>query len=111
MIRLMQGDCLELMKQIPDKSVDLVLCDPPYGINYQSARRPKEQRFSKIVNDKQPFSEFIKPAIRILKDTGCMLIFTRWDVQSYFIDEINAGGVWRSKMSLSGTSNSMVWET
>ena len=32
MIQLMQGDCLELMKQIPDKSVDLVLCDPPYEI-------------------------------------------------------------------------------
>lgn len=31
-MQLMQGDCLELMKQIPDKSVDLVLCDPPYEI-------------------------------------------------------------------------------
>ena len=27
------GDCLEVMKQIPDKSIDLVLTDPPYGIN------------------------------------------------------------------------------
>lgn len=26
-----QGDCLELMKNIPDGSVDLILCDPPYG--------------------------------------------------------------------------------
>ena len=31
MIELFQGDCLELMKQIPDGSVDLVLCDLPYG--------------------------------------------------------------------------------
>ena len=30
------GDCLEVMKQIPDKSIDLVLTDPPYGINYLS---------------------------------------------------------------------------
>lgn len=30
-INLMKGDCLELMKKIPDKSVDLVLTDPPYG--------------------------------------------------------------------------------
>jgi len=28
------GDCLEVMKQIPDKSIDLVLTDPPYGIGY-----------------------------------------------------------------------------
>ena len=31
MINLMQGDCLELMKEIPDGSVDMVLTDPPYG--------------------------------------------------------------------------------
>lgn len=31
MISLWQGDCLELMKNIPDGSVDLVLTDPPYG--------------------------------------------------------------------------------
>ena len=31
-IKLLHGDCLELMKDIPDKSVDLILCDPPYNI-------------------------------------------------------------------------------
>jgi len=31
MISLMQGDCLEVMKGIPDGSVDMVLTDPPYG--------------------------------------------------------------------------------
>lgn len=31
MIELHLGDCLEVMKSIPDKSVDLVLTDPPYG--------------------------------------------------------------------------------
>ena len=30
-VLLMQGDCLELLKDIPDGSVDMVLCDPPYG--------------------------------------------------------------------------------
>ena len=30
-VTLWQGDCLELMKNIPDKSVDMVLCDLPYG--------------------------------------------------------------------------------
>lgn len=28
--KLMHGDCLELMKTIPDKSIDLILCDLPY---------------------------------------------------------------------------------
>ena len=30
-MQLLHGDCLELMKSIPDGSVDMVLCDPPYG--------------------------------------------------------------------------------
>ena len=29
---LWQGDCLELMKNIPDKSIDMILCDLPYGV-------------------------------------------------------------------------------
>jgi len=31
MIELMQGDCLEVMKEIPEGSIDMVLTDPPYG--------------------------------------------------------------------------------
>jgi len=31
MIELMQGDCLEVMKEIPGGSIDMVLTDPPYG--------------------------------------------------------------------------------
>lgn len=32
------GDCLELMKEIPDKSIDLILTDPPYGIGESNER-------------------------------------------------------------------------
>ena len=31
MIELLQGDCLEVMKEIPGGSIDMVLADPPYG--------------------------------------------------------------------------------
>ena len=34
MINLLQGDCLELMKDIPDKSIDMILCDLPYGLTH-----------------------------------------------------------------------------
>jgi site-specific DNA-methyltransferase (adenine-specific) len=33
-MQLIQGDCLEIMKDIPDKSIDMVLTDPPYGLNF-----------------------------------------------------------------------------
>ena len=32
-VRLYLGDCMELMKNIPDKVVDLILCDLPYGVS------------------------------------------------------------------------------
>ena len=36
MIDLRHGDCLEVMKDIPDKSIDLILTDPPYLISKKS---------------------------------------------------------------------------
>lgn len=39
-VKLMQGDCLELMKDIPDGSVDMVLCDMPYGTTYCEWDKP-----------------------------------------------------------------------
>ena len=50
MIKLMQGDCLERIKEIPDNSVDMILTDPPYGMDFQSNHRNK--KYNKIKNDK-----------------------------------------------------------
>ena len=49
MINLMLGDCLERMKEIPDGSVDMVLTDPPYGMDFQSNRR--NEKYAKMKND------------------------------------------------------------
>ena len=82
-------DCLDGMKKIPDSSVDLIVTDPPYGINYASDRvKDKNRRLGGILNDDRPFVDFIPDALRVLKDTGAMFVFTRWDVQRVFIDEI-----------------------
>ena len=45
MIKLIHGDCLEEMKKIPDGSIDLVLTDPPYGMDYQSAWRTDKAKW------------------------------------------------------------------
>lgn len=83
-------DCCELMREIPDHSVDMVLCDPPYGIDYQSQRRKDKSTWKpKIANDKVPFIGFIPEMSRIVKSSGCVLLFTRWDVQQQFIDAMS----------------------
>ena len=53
MIDLKHGDCLELMKDIPTGSVDLVLTDPPYLIKYKTNyRKNKNHDFcTEILND------------------------------------------------------------
>ncbi len=48
-ITLMLGDCLERMKEIPDGSVDMILTDPPYGMDFQSNHR--KTKYAKIKGD------------------------------------------------------------
>lgn len=90
----MMGDCLTLLDKLPDKSVSAVLCDPPYGIDYQSSWIvDKAKRKPKIKNDKAPFVSFIPHLNRIVKDDGCVFVFTRWDVQQQFVDMMNDSGL------------------
>lgn len=94
MVKLFQGDCLELMKNIPDNSVDLLLTDPPYGIDFQSRHHnDKTKRMPKILNDKKPFTGFIPLIKSKIAKTGGILSFTRWDVQQIFIDEFIRNGL------------------
>ena len=86
---LFNGDCLDILNNIPDKSISLLLTDPPYGINYQSQRsKNKNDRKPKIKNDKTPFTSFITPTLHKISDSGGGYIFTRWDVQQQFVNEM-----------------------
>ena len=63
MSKMLFGDCLEVMKEIPDKSVDMVFCDLPYGIT--------QNKWDAVI----PFEPLWKQYNRIIKDDG-ILIFT-----------------------------------
>jgi len=70
--KIICGDCLEVMKEIPDKSVDLVLTDPPYGINVIGGSKSfgsiggsnivKANKYHPIINDdiKIDFTEIFR---------------------------------------------------
>lgn len=88
-----QGDCLKLIQEIDDKSIDVCITDLPYGIDYQSNRSKNGKRFDKIANDKKPFVDFIKYLPRVMKETGAVYLFTRWDVQQVVIDELEKYGM------------------
>lgn len=61
---LWQGDCLELMKNIPDKSIDAVICDLPYGSTQCS--------WDKTI----PFDKLWEQYNRVLKETGIVVLFS-----------------------------------
>ena len=70
------GDCLEIMKTFPDKSIDLVLTDPPYGIDYQSNMRVMSKQFDKLENDNNNSRfEAYKEFYRLLKDDCVAIVF------------------------------------
>lgn len=64
MIQLHNGDCLEVMKTLPDNSIDLILCDLPYGITSIS--------WDSII----PYDELWAQYKRLLKPTGNIVLFS-----------------------------------
>lgn len=62
-VQLHKGDCLEIMKDIPDKSVDMILCDLPYGTTIAS--------WDTII----PFDFLWKQYNRIIKPNGAIVLF------------------------------------
>ena len=88
--KLYQGDCLEIMGGIKDKSVDLIVTDPPYLMDYQSNRRKKEDRFDKIKNDKGNYmliQYYLEECHRIMKDNTAIYCFCSWHNIDFFKNE------------------------
>lgn len=78
MISIKQGDCLELMKEIQDNSIDMILTDPPYGMNFQSHRR--KNIYEKIKNDEnlEFLNNFFQECNRVLKKDSALYVFCSW---------------------------------
>lgn len=62
-VTLMGGDCTELMREIPDKSIDMILCDLPYGTT-------RNKWDSQI-----PFESLWEQYKRVVKDSGVIALF------------------------------------
>ena len=59
---VIQGDCLEVMKKLPSKSVDMILCDLPYGTT--------QNHWDSVIPLEQLWNEYE----RIIKDNGCIAL-------------------------------------
>ena len=70
-IKLYNGDCLKLMKDIPDKSIDMILCDLPYGTT--------ACKWDSVI----PLDQLWEQYNRIIKDNGAIVLFGQEPFSSY----------------------------
>ncbi|MDE2182965.1 MAG: site-specific DNA-methyltransferase [Alphaproteobacteria bacterium] len=87
--RVIEGDCVQTMRALPDGSVDLVFADPPYNLQLKSElRRPDNSKVDAVDDSWDQFDSFaeydrftrawLTEARRLLKDTGAL-----WVIGSY----------------------------
>ena len=89
--RIIKGDCIEVMKDMPDNSIDLIFADPPYYLQLPKGKRLKRADGSEVIpvdNDWDQFESYedydtftlnwIKECQRVLKPTG-----TFWVIGMY----------------------------
>jgi len=72
---IISGDCLQVMKNIPKNSIDLILTDPPYGDNVVYGTTNKS-----ILNNENPLinCSALVEFYRVLKNNRSVYIFTNW---------------------------------
>ncbi len=85
--KVYQGDALKLMKVIPEDSIDLIVTDPPFAIDFKPRRANYNRTQSRVLTGyneipRTKYFEFtltwMREAHRILKPTGSMYVFSGW---------------------------------
>lgn len=84
---IINGDCLEEMKKIPDGSVDMILTDPPYGMDLTPQRKSGKFKGVKIKNDDNLdwCDDFFAECFRVTPKDSSSIIFCNHHCVSEFI--------------------------
>jgi site-specific DNA-methyltransferase (adenine-specific) len=83
-MQLYNGDCLEVMKSIPNKSIDLILCDLPYGITKCKWDTPIDlfamwNQYNRIIKDNAPILLFAQtPFDKVLGSSNLSMLKYEW---------------------------------
>lgn len=90
------GDCLELMRDIPDGSIDMILCDLPYGTT--------KNKWDSVI----PFEPLWEQYNRVIKDNGAIVLFSQMpftvDLVASNYKDFRYEWIWE-KLSASGHLN------
>ncbi len=105
-------DCVKgARKYLEDDSVDLIVTDPPYNLNYggTTSRRTKKPRFGQFANDHLTIREYyrftrswLEEAYRVLKPERHLYVFIDWRMYSYLF-------IWLQRVGFK-IKNLVVWD-
>ena len=84
-----QGDCLELMQELPDESIDLIVTDPPYGIDLNIQRKTSKFKNTTVKNDNtlEWLPNLVNNFKRIMKPNSVIYLFCNWQNYDVFKKE------------------------
>ncbi len=103
--KIIQGDCLDVMKQLPDKSIDLIVTSPPYNLKNSTGNGMKDGRGGKWKNaalvkgysdhnDNMPHDEYVEwqracltEMLRLLPEDGAIFYNHKWRVQNGLLQD------------------------
>lgn len=103
--KIICGDCLEIMKKMPDKCIDLVVTSPPYNLKNSTGNGMKDGRGGKWsnasllngyshYNDNMPHDEYVKwqkacltEMFRLINDEGAIFYNHKWRVQGGLLQD------------------------
>ncbi len=85
---VIQGDCVEFLKGLPNSSVDLVLTDPPYGVRYRDRAGRSVANDGNLGNILGAFTELY----RVLKPNTFCVSFYGWNSVTAFFDAWQQAG-------------------
>jgi DNA methylase len=75
-LTLGHGDCVERMAELPDSSVDAVVCDPPYGISFMQTKERTWDDLGKGAAQREWHVIWLTQAMRVLKEGGLIYAFS-----------------------------------
>jgi adenine-specific DNA-methyltransferase len=78
-------DCLEFMKTLPDKCIDLVVTDPPYGVSWKSNRRKVKHELIKDDDNVDWVLPVFTEIYRVMKDDSVCFSFYGWPDADVFV--------------------------
>jgi site-specific DNA-methyltransferase (adenine-specific) len=108
---LYEGDALALLPQVPDGSVDLIVTDPPFAIDFRAQRLNYNRTGSNVLEGYReiPGEEYgaftrqwIAEAARVLAPAGSMYIFSGWNRLRDILEGIDEAGL--------TTINHLIWK-